>query len=284
MQTSSSSSSTTPPLPEPTNEQTMELPFSLIDPESHRMYQPTVEQYQAIYKQFPTSFMINFSPPYLTIVCQTLPAKHPPSIGGLPCLLTTNQASVGDYIGQRCLGPAHMQMQNEKEYPLWMVPPLSDRVEVLSQLPAGVSEIAWIGYRWLLVLDSSSAEELPKELPQTVGTRLCTYTIEKPPYAYSLRKQVGAPESYLCQRLYHESDLGFTECYITGHGCRRIPTNVAGEWEYVETIWVDIRRDGIVDGVVEGCLFTALVDEHGNQHASLSLLSSNVSEIFSPPV
>jgi len=170
----------------------IELPFSLMD-SRHRMRGPNAEEATMIMEIFPTAHTIQVSPPFLTVVCTSIPKiPLPTSIAGIPCVFTDNENVMSDLQGIDCRGP---HMLSDREYPLFELPPFADRVEILRELmSAGATEIGWLGTRWVIMVENPD-EETQTKLPRTIANLVVSYIPEEKHHKHSLRRK--SPEKYL---------------------------------------------------------------------------------------
>jgi len=154
---------------------------------------PTAEEASIIMEMFPTAHIVHVSPPYLTVVCTSVPKMSlPTSIAGIPCVFTDDENTMSDLQGTVCRGP---HMLSDREYPPFKLPPFSDRVEILRELmSAGATEIGWLGTHWVILVENPD-QETKFKFPRTIANRVVSYITDEKHHEHSLRNKI--PSKYL---------------------------------------------------------------------------------------
>lgn len=164
----------------------IELPFSLID-NFHRIRGPSVEEATIIIEIFPTAYAVHVS---LTVVCTSVPnIALPTSIAGIPCVFTDDENKMSNLQGTVCRGP---HTWSDCEYPLFELPPFTDRVDILRELmPAGATELGWLGMRWVVLIENPD-EDTQHKLPRTIAGLTVSYIPDEKNQEHSLRQKITA--------------------------------------------------------------------------------------------
>jgi len=161
----------------------IEMGFSLVSP-GYVQRSPTKNEVAIMRGLFPDVRRVLHMPPYLTLVCETLPEIRPHLIAGIPCHFTTEPNGI-PMQGEWCRGPP---LELGIPTPLWKLPSLDTRKEIIKNLaPHGVRSIGWMGTRWLLEVENPDSST-KAVLPRTINGLVSSFRPFKRPEPHSLTR------------------------------------------------------------------------------------------------
>ena len=150
----------------------IDMGFTLIN-EKNLQRSPSVEEVKAICDIYPGVTDVLHFPPYLRVVCETLPEQIPRTLAGIPCQFTTNPDEI-PLRGTFCRGPA---ISLGSICPPWILPPFNTRKKIAQHLvSSGVRSVGWLGTRWLLEVESEddgTARNLPCKINGLIASYHC---------------------------------------------------------------------------------------------------------------
>jgi hypothetical protein len=121
-------------------------------------------------------------PPYLTLVCDTIPSIVPKIIAGVPCHFTLKENDIPLH-GTFCHGKP-ITIGDKQD--VWVLPTPSTYVSILEFLaPLGVYSITWLGIRWLLEVNSVTGDT-EKQLPCLINGLVASFWRYMKPKEHSL--------------------------------------------------------------------------------------------------
>jgi hypothetical protein len=123
-------------------------------------------------------------PPYLRVVCNSLPKRIPRTLAGIPCRFTTNLNEI-PLQGIFCRGPAISVGTICRP---WILPPFDTRKNIAQLLVKhGVRSVGWLGTRWLLEVEAEDDSTL-RNLPCKINGLVVSYRSIPP--SKSIRRDI----------------------------------------------------------------------------------------------
>ena len=154
------------------------LDFELFRDGEPRM--PSSEQCSRMLALFPTSYALEFLPPFITIRCRSLPPKPwPVTIAGLPLFLTTDDKLSPMETGIFSQGP---KASIECSIQPWKTPDLAafeGMFALLRHSNLNVDRIQWLGWSFLAIAPGQPPADWRKSLPSRVNGLLVGYSFEQ---------------------------------------------------------------------------------------------------------
>ena len=148
----------------------IEMGFSLVT-DSGAQRHPLSHEAHMLRKIWPEIRNIIHMPPFLTVVCESIPSTIPFTIAGLPCYFTVDENDI-PLKGEFCRGKPIVVGE---KLTVWLLPSHSMRSSILeSLLLQGVCSIAWLGTRWLLEVDKV-AEDTKYRLPSLINGLVASF-------------------------------------------------------------------------------------------------------------
>ena len=122
-------------------------------------------------------------PPYLRVVCSSLPKRIPRTLAGIRCRFTTNLKEI-PLQGIFCRGPAISVFTICRP---WILPPFDTRKNIAQLLVKhGVRSVGWLGTRWLLEVEAEDDSTL-RNLPCKINGLVVSYRSIPPSKEHSRR-------------------------------------------------------------------------------------------------
>ena len=157
----------------------IKLDFSLF--RDGKQCMPSESQCTTIMALFPTCYNLTISPPFLIIVCRSLPAKPwPVTVAGWPLYLTTDPEANPIDIGLFSHGP---KQTIEGDIGIQKMPTLQVFINLFAmfkKLGAKIERIQWTGYYFLAIGRQEPIADWRKILPWTVNDVRIGYMFKDP--------------------------------------------------------------------------------------------------------
>lgn len=148
----------------------VDMGFTLID-DKNMQRSPSIEEVKLICDIYPGVSDVLHFPPYLRIVCDTLPEQIPRTLAGIPCRFTTKSNEI-PLQGTFCRGPA---ISVGSVCPPWILPTFDTRIKIAQYLVSqGVRSVGWFGTRWLLEVESGD-DNTTWNLPRKINGLIASY-------------------------------------------------------------------------------------------------------------
>lgn len=167
----------------------VKLDFTLF--KDGRQNTATALQIQAIKELFPTCEKLVFSPPFLVVVCSTLPEKPwPTTVAGLPLFLTNDPEEEPMDLGITCSGP---KITIDASILPWQTPTMhvfKILLQTLKKYNVGIDRVQWIGWSILALARKAPSGDWRKTLPWTInGIRIGYVFGDESHQEMAMRKQ-----------------------------------------------------------------------------------------------
>lgn len=145
----------------------VQMPFTLY--RDGRQNEPSLEEMQAIMALFPTCTKLQFCPPFMAIVCSTLPPKPwPVTVAGIPVFFTSEPDQLPMDIGITSHGP---KVTIDVNVQRWVTPGLTAFKEIFKMfnlMKANIHELHWIGWGFI-ALGATPPEDWRSQLPPMIN-------------------------------------------------------------------------------------------------------------------
>jgi hypothetical protein len=165
------------------NPKSIEMPFTLVSEKGVQRH-PLRHEVRMLREIWPEIRMAILMPPYLTLVCDTIPSTAPKTIAGVPCHFTLKENDIPLH-GTFCRGKPITIGDNQD---VWVLPTPSTRVSILEFLaPLGVCSIAWLGTRWLLEVNSVTGDT-EQRLPCLINGLVASFRRYAKPKEHSVSR------------------------------------------------------------------------------------------------
>lgn len=148
----------------------IQMPFHLF--KDGTQHEPCVDQMRAIMALFPTCTELSFSPPYITVICSSLPPKQwPTTVAGIPLFLTSDLDEYPMDIGLTAINSPKATIQTHIER--WITPDLTCfklLFAMSNELKAGIHKLQWNGWGFIALGVALPTEDWRSRLPWMVNT------------------------------------------------------------------------------------------------------------------
>lgn len=158
----------------------VQLDFDLLKDGEPRI--PSKAQYDEIFKLFPTAYKLSFAPPFLVIVCKTLPSKPwPVTVASMPLFLTDKENVEPMEIGLYTHGP---KVTIKSAIRRWQTPNLAafkEVFQVLDQFSKDFRRVQWTGATFVAIASREPFADWRKRLPCMINSMLIGYVFDESP-------------------------------------------------------------------------------------------------------
>ncbi|KAL8998925.1 MAG: hypothetical protein Q9169_002144 [Polycauliona sp. 2 TL-2023] len=222
---------------------TRHIKFDFTLFEDAREYSGNSAECRVIMDLFPTCHTATFQPPFLTIVCSTLPTKPwPATVAGLPLFLTDDPEEEPMDYGIMCSGP---KITIDASIERWQTPTTTVFqmvFEALGPYDVSISQIQWIGWSFLALVPTTPAGDWRRTLPWMINGICIGYVFgDEVPQEKSLRTPTTTATRYqsACDDL--RPSVTVAGRFLT------TPKATIGE-----PIWLDTPSHGMWEGMLIG--------------------------------
>jgi len=161
----------------------VEMPFTLVSNAGVQRH-PLRHEVRMLREIWSEIRMVILIPPYLTVVCDTVPLTIPQTIAGVPCHFTLNEDDI-PLQGTFCRGKPIVIGEKQEA---WVLPTHATRIAILESLaPFGICSIVWLGTRWLLEVETVT-KDTKHQLPSLINGLVASFRQHFEPKQQSLSR------------------------------------------------------------------------------------------------